>query len=270
MKALLRPAGEPLELYDDAVRRRKKPALATCLSSLRPIVACAYAAYDTLTPRFTSEFGSLLVDSASAEALRELYERERMNLRERAVSAQPKTEVGRATCQLCGLNSNNTLDHYLPKADFGELSVLPDNLVPCCGECNFPRAVFDSVGQRKIVHLFDDDVASIPSMLEAAVTVSDGEPCAAFSLSPASGVMADLYRRHFDTLHLKRRYEDHAPCRLDAIRTRSFMRGMFANVAAQTLKDEADVLEKRRGMNDFRVALLRGAANSASFLALFT
>jgi hypothetical protein len=39
-------------------------------------------------------------------------------------------------CPLCGTSQVSTLDHYLPKASFPELSVFPRNLVPCCERCN--------------------------------------------------------------------------------------------------------------------------------------
>ncbi|MCM6975494.1 hypothetical protein ABKV66_07205 [Enterobacter hormaechei] len=39
-------------------------------------------------------------------------------------------------CPLCGVTSVSTLDHYLPKARYPIFSVMPENLVPACSDCN--------------------------------------------------------------------------------------------------------------------------------------
>jgi hypothetical protein len=39
-------------------------------------------------------------------------------------------------CPFCGFGHVSTLDHYLPKANFPLLSILPINLVPSCADCN--------------------------------------------------------------------------------------------------------------------------------------
>ncbi|TRW17729.1 HNH endonuclease [Glacieibacterium frigidum] len=44
--------------------------------------------------------------------------------------------VGILCCPMCGSPTIGTLDHYLPRDEFPEFSVLPCNLVPACGLCN--------------------------------------------------------------------------------------------------------------------------------------
>ena len=41
-----------------------------------------------------------------------------------------------ALCPFCGRDQVGTLDHYLPKSRYPELSVLGANLVPACETCN--------------------------------------------------------------------------------------------------------------------------------------
>ena len=45
-------------------------------------------------------------------------------------------------CPLCGQRPVSTLDHYLPKDYFPELSVMPVNLVPACKDCNYNKLNF--------------------------------------------------------------------------------------------------------------------------------
>ncbi|WP_219809751.1 HNH endonuclease, partial [Campylobacter concisus] len=39
-------------------------------------------------------------------------------------------------CPYCGLGHVSTLDHYLPKSEFQIFSILPNNLIGCCRDCN--------------------------------------------------------------------------------------------------------------------------------------
>ena len=39
-------------------------------------------------------------------------------------------------CPYCGLGHVSTLDHYLPKCEFQIFSILPNNLIGCCRDCN--------------------------------------------------------------------------------------------------------------------------------------
>ncbi|WP_148800450.1 HNH endonuclease [Campylobacter concisus] len=48
------------------------------------------------------------------------------------IKASPK--LGK--CPYCGLGQVATLDHYLPKSEFPIFSILPNNLIGCCRDCN--------------------------------------------------------------------------------------------------------------------------------------
>ncbi|TGC06732.1 hypothetical protein CRG93_19505 [Escherichia sp. E2593] len=40
------------------------------------------------------------------------------------------------TCPYCGVGTATTLDHYYCKSSLPQFSILKENLIPCCGECN--------------------------------------------------------------------------------------------------------------------------------------
>ena len=62
-------------------------------------------------------------------------------------------------CPFCLHRVVKTLDHYLPKKKFGAYSVLPQNLVPCCRDCNSEK---DEEAARdrasSIIHPYFDDI----------------------------------------------------------------------------------------------------------------
>jgi 5-methylcytosine-specific restriction endonuclease McrA len=40
------------------------------------------------------------------------------------------------SCPMCGSSVTGSVDHYLPKEDFPEFSVMAANMVPACAHCN--------------------------------------------------------------------------------------------------------------------------------------
>lgn len=77
--------------------------------------------------------------------------------------------VGILCCPMCGSPTTGTLDHYLPRDEYPEFSVLPCNLVPACGLCNsgakggtfrggaspqrFLHPYFDTIADSEIWHV---------------------------------------------------------------------------------------------------------------------
>src|SRR5204862_24909 len=64
-------------------------------------------------------------------------------------------------CPLCGeLGQARTLDHYLPKANFPAYSVFPENLVPCCRDCNTGKnSSFPATRDKQALHPYLDKSA---------------------------------------------------------------------------------------------------------------
>ena len=60
-------------------------------------------------------------------------------------------------CPFCGFGHVYTLDHYLPKSKYPELSVLPLNLVPSCRDCNTgKRATIATTSEDQDLHPYYD------------------------------------------------------------------------------------------------------------------
>lgn len=263
-----------LDCYDDLVNRRRDKNARTLFTDNKLVAALrkAYVAYDAKTPDFDDSFAKASMSVAHAALVKELYDRYKHHLRDAVRSAQPRTSATRVECQLCGIGTVGSLDHYLGKAEYGEFYVFPPNLVPSCTTCNSPRATFDSAGKRRIVHLLADDVSNLPSMIVCTVSVTNGEPEARYELQTGlKGTLAALFRRHWKALNLKERYEQLAPSALETIREQNLptvrREAMTAAGLANTFADDAAGIEKVHGKNHPHAALHRGAAQSKTFLA---
>lgn len=61
-------------------------------------------------------------------------------------------------CPNCGVGVVSTLDHYLPKDKFSIFSVYPNNLIPCCRDCNTNK----SNKLNRVIHPYFDDFSKYP------------------------------------------------------------------------------------------------------------
>lgn len=60
-------------------------------------------------------------------------------------------------CPFCGFGHASTLDHYLPKTLYPQLSVLPLNLLPSCKDCNTGKStVIATTGESQTLHPYFD------------------------------------------------------------------------------------------------------------------
>lgn len=116
-----------------------------------------------------------------------------------------------ATCQYCTLNSVNSLDHFIPKADFPEFSVNPLNLFPCCPECNSKKNNFCFIGKESLfLNLYLDELPE-KEYLRAEFDFADEIPLVTFSLHNPDNIEVNLYRticNHYGRLNLLERMRE--------------------------------------------------------------
>jgi len=61
-------------------------------------------------------------------------------------------------CPYCGVSPCRTLDHYYSKALLPQFSFLPENLIPCCGDCNRGKGTKKAFSKwRRFFNPFYDD-----------------------------------------------------------------------------------------------------------------
>jgi hypothetical protein len=64
-------------------------------------------------------------------------------------------------CPICTQRSVTTLDHYLPKAHYPSLAVVPLNLVPACSDCNKAKlAAVPTRVEEVALHPYYDDLGA--------------------------------------------------------------------------------------------------------------
>lgn len=121
-------------------------------------------------------------------------------------------------CPMCGLYRNPSagegrlaVDHYLPRSDWPELSIVATNLLPVCDTCNSRLKVADAPedgGVRVYLHpYFDLFIEGLT--LFAEVSFDEGILEMKFRLCnlPADAEQAKICNSHFSGLNLDARYK---------------------------------------------------------------
>jgi hypothetical protein len=99
------------------------------------------------------------------------------------------------SCPMCGSSVTGSVDHFLPKEEFPEFSLMAANLVPACSHCNSgaKRQTYKGVSSHeRFVHPYFDAIAAKPLWLTKII----GPYAAAqFEAVPLPGFGASQRRR---------------------------------------------------------------------------
>lgn len=114
-------------------------------------------------------------------------------------------------CPFCGgIGRPKSLDHYLPKANYPQYSVLPQNLIPACRDCNTGKSndLALEPGQQPIHPYFDHDRFFVDQWVFGRII--ETHPCSIFFFAqmPAGWSEIDFQRasNHFSDFDLSKRY----------------------------------------------------------------
>ena len=184
----------------------------------------------------------------------------------------------KAICPYCGLNSNGTFDHYIPKEDFPDYSVLALNLIPCCEKCNsfkgnrwtendhllFINYYFSIIPDKRYLYV---DIEYIGSTQVPTIT---------FKLENNNNIDEEVFtviKTHYQKLYLCSRYEEHANNIVSELYDRiklAYEEGQDLVSQKKELNRQLRVKKERKGINDWEVALLFAISECEEFFASIT
>jgi 5-methylcytosine-specific restriction endonuclease McrA len=115
-------------------------------------------------------------------------------------------------CQYCTIGSSEeSFDHYLPKEDFPEFSVLSNNLIPSCSKCNsLKKTRWKDTGLTRNIINYYYDVLPAQQYLFCTIIYRRGTPIIDYSLNNPGGINPNLFRiitRHYERLNLIERFK---------------------------------------------------------------
>jgi hypothetical protein len=270
MRKLEAPTDDACDVYTLCISRVRKRALRVRLQRVLPDIRAAASALSAAGAGRTfyripiaNNVGGIV----STQEMSAVYD-SRMakkgapgrSIYDRLVSAAPHMR-----CPLCGQRMVSTLDHYMARAYFPALAVVPLNLVPACADCNKKKlAKVAGAANEQTLHPYFDDVDS-DVWLRAEVIEGPSPVLRYFVDAPGDwpAVMRGRVQHHFSALELGALYASHSGEELMNIRhalTLLFERAGIEGVRAHLLSE----LESRTRIhiNSWQAAMYRALSAS--------
>lgn len=168
-------------------------------------------------------------------------------------------------CPLCSQRTVSTLDHYLPKASYPALAVVPLNLFPACIDCNkLKLEMAPTVAQEQTLHPYFDNVEGSRWLLGEVVEESPAS-VRFFVDAPAQwdALMSARVNLHFRTFGLAALYRSHAAVEL--VNIRQSMVTLYGKAGANAVREHLEEQAKSREaahLNQWQTAMYRALAES--------
>ena len=204
-------------VFDACATRTKNVARRNALLAQRPWAEDRADIYLQLAQQNALHaFAPQNPNGINASELSGIYTRVLVKGRERPTYLSLRGLARYGRYPLCAQRDVKTLDHYLSKDDYPELSVYPANLVPCCFACNHDKGTYRAVNaDEQLFHPYFDNWSEY-RLIKAALHIGVGVSVA-YSVRAARGVDGEIVeraRRHFAQLNLGQLYADNAAVEL--------------------------------------------------------
>ncbi len=169
-------------------------------------------------------------------------------------------------CPFCGFGHASTLDHYLPKTTYPQLSVVPSNLVPSCKDCNTGKSTFVATTEEtQSLHPYFDHQKFINDQWLFAKIAHTSPVTIIFYVEAPShwdNISQTRVLSHFNDFKLASRYSIEASTEL------SYLRGLLSNIqpmSTETIRELLNSIAKTRAdehKNSWQTAIYQILATS--------
>jgi len=270
MRFISRPKFDVRESYLACVSSTFDPGRRTRLQQTANAIVVASQAYETasINGAWYELPSSIQVVPASDEELKDVYARSMGSVGKSGRHIYDAIRNSQLVCPHCGQGVVKTLDHYLPKSRYPHFSVLPDNLVLCCRDCNTAKLEkWPSTFEQQTFHPYFDDLTN-ERWLFARAIVSGGASLEFFVAAAPGWGDDDLARatRHFEVFDLGRQFAIFAAQDISTIK--STLRRIFetggADAVQQNLCGTADSARDAH-LNSWKTATYEALADSQPF-----
>lgn len=268
----------PIDEFDLIYKSKQDPAR-TVLQLLRPRILIRYNEYKTeFDSNSLQNLAGVTYLPDAKEYLKKCYSDPTNALNSliaRIKDNQP--DHLRSICQYCGIDTDNTVDHYLPQSAYPEFSVNHLNLFPCCAVCNPIKNDYwksEDPDYRGIINLYTDRLPAA-QFLFVDVRFFRKNVIIKFYMENKNGIDADLYRvieYHFKRIKLIKKYNDKTGNIYQRIynsyKGKEIYRGR-PDLIQKNLLQEVENHFESFGRNHYEGILMEALAASHSFLKLF-
>lgn len=269
---------DPINDYDAITDSKHNPAKFV-LKQSRPFVFERYIQYkDHFDRNRLEDLNKSVITADQVNYLKDCYSNSTQALNNIIANIKNKQPLHlRSICQYCGIDTDNTVDHYLPQSDFPEFSVNHLNLFPCCAVCNPIKNNywFDGVNfHRGIINLYIDEYP-LEQFLFVDVNLVNGNPIIKYHINNLNGINPRLYQiieNHFERIKLINKYNDKTNNIYTRIHNMYLGKAVYSGkpkLIKQDLLIDAQNHFNSFGRNHYEGVLIDALANNDDFINLF-
>lgn len=251
MRAISAPDEDPLILYQMCVNSITDENLRNRLSILTNEISMTAQDYKqkaiakrlyTITPNNCGK-NEIALGSVTKKELNEVYSRHMVDKSKPARSTYDfllsRAPLNR--CPFCGIGQATTLDHYLPKTKYPQLSVLSLNLIPSCKDCNTGKgtSVATTEATQNLHPYFDQDKFINEQWLFAQIIHTVPMVIQFYVEAPVDWDDTSKKRvsAHFNDFKLASRYSIEASTEL------SFLKNLLSNMQPMSIETVRELLD---------------------------
>ena len=278
MRVIFAPLEDPLMVYQTCVNSIANKCLRDRLIALENNICIAASDYKrkariqklyTIPPN-NCENEEIALGQVTKEELKKVYSTHMVGPTKPARKAYYDLLLSRAPlgkCPFCGFGHASTLDHYLPKTTYPQLSVVPSNLVPSCKDCNTGKsASVATTEETQSLHpYFDHQLFTDQQWLFAEVMQTSPVTIRFYVNAPTNWdeVSKARVKAHFEAFKLETRYSLEAGDQIGCLRdTLSQYENILGSSAIkQHLLFESQTYS-RKYINSWQTAMFQALAAS--------
>ncbi|MFA8436933.1 MAG: HNH endonuclease [Marinifilaceae bacterium] len=257
MKNLKPYSGNSIDLYSAAVARKRDGVVKDRLKEIENEISLCFDSYqenfqhNTLLELHPKGFVAPCKDD-----LLSLYDYDSFTIREFRKNLKKQQSRGvKSICQNCTIDSVGTLDHIVPKEEFPEFAVNPQNLFPCCSKCNSHKSDnWKDTDKGLFLNLYLDQLPKEQYLFVQIEGDDLDDIDFQYYLENRNGIdrsLFELIESHYTRLHLLERMNSKAVDEFDKLLVdiQSHIEGLSMEEVIQTVTTEANKLKQIYGYN---------------------
>lgn len=224
MRSLPIPTEIATQVYENCISRVRITELKNRLAACAPLIEDASIEFNDKIGNhelFEIARETIVNGDVTAKELEQVYTSRMVpkNSPGRDLYNKIKLSAPFGICPLCSHRQVETLDHYLPKAEYPRLAVVPTNLIPSCTDCNKSKLVaYPTCAEEETLHPYFDNIEDYIWLIAEVNHTSP--PTFSFSISPPAHwgqLLIDRVNYHFNSLNLSPLYAVQAAVELNNI-----------------------------------------------------
>lgn len=265
----------PIDFFSDVVNNKRKLQFAGWLADVQNSVDHSFNDYySKLLSDSIEQLPSLSWSSIDEINFKELYSFKAAMFKDLYVFLTTKqNNVVDNVCPYCFLEPSESLDHYVPKTPFPHFAANPQNLIPCCSNCNSKknddwRMLREGKMVRLFLNAYIDDVMKLNFLGVKFHYVNDAIiPEFYVNQNQLPINLFDIVRSHFERLDLATRYKNSSTKVLvelgnsiKASRKNGLSNALIKKINLDSIADD----EKEFGLNHWETVLKKGCINDVN------